>query len=167
MKKVILWLDKYFEESIMLVLLAAMLMLMGLQVFMRYIVARSLSWPEEMIRFSFIWFVFLGMSYCARESIHLRIDLLEGGIPRIKKALNVFQDVVFFVFCIYMIRPALSGIGMQWRNNQTSPALNIPMYLVYSSLFVGLILTLFRLIQKWLRRICAASGGAPQREDQA
>ena len=167
MGKNIAWLDKHFEESIMLVLLATMLALMGLQVFMRYVVARSLSWPEEVIRFSFIWFGFLGMSYCVRENIHIRVELLENALPRIKMALNVLQDVVFFAFCAYMIRPALSSIGMLWSNNQTSPALNIPMYLVYTSLLTGFILTPFRLIQKWYRQICSICGRRPQKEAQA
>lgn len=167
MMKIVRWLDKYFEESVMLVLLGTMLILMGLQVFMRYVLARSLSWPEEMIRFIFIWFVFIGMSYCVRENIHLRVDLLEIGVPRLKKALNVVQDLVFFAFCAYMIRPALAGIGMLMRNGQTSPAMDIPMSLVYASLLLGFVLTMLRFVQKWYRQLRAAFGRAPGQEANA
>ena len=69
-----MWLDKHFEESIMLFLLSVMVILMGLQVFMRYVIARSLSWPEEIIRFGFIWFAFLSF----RRVYHFRLCCLEG-----------------------------------------------------------------------------------------
>jgi TRAP-type C4-dicarboxylate transport system permease small subunit len=120
-----------------------------------------------MIRFIFIWFVFIGMSYCVRENIYLRVDLLETLLPRLKKALGIVQDLVFFAFCAYMIRPALSGIGMLWRNGQTSPAMDVPMYLVYASLLAGFVLSLFRLVQKWYRQIRGAAAGAPPREAKA
>lgn len=77
------WLDKYFEESLMLILLAAMVCIMGLQVFMRYVMQNSLSWPEEMTRYMFIWFVFLGISYGIRNDIHIRVNLLETFFPKL------------------------------------------------------------------------------------
>lgn len=167
MKRIILWLDQYFEESIMLTLLSVMLILMGLQVFMRYAVARSLSWPEEIIRYSFIWFVFIGISYSVKHNIHLKVDLLEMAIPRFKGVLLFLQDIVFFAFCVFMIRPALSGVGMLLRSGQSSAALGVPMWLVYTSLLLGFALTIFRFIQKWWRRLRARYSSGTGQEASA
>lgn len=153
MKKVLLWLDKYMEECVMLVLLAGMVFLMGLQIFMRYVMKASLPWPEELIRYMFIWFVFLGISYGVRYNIHLRVDLLEIGLPKLKPFLNFLQDVVFFAFCLYMIRPAYAAVRALVRNGQTSAAMDMPMYLVYVSLLIGFALTTFRFVQKYVRII--------------
>lgn len=167
MKKILLWLDKYLEECFMLLLLSAMVILMGLQIFMRYVLKASLAWPEEMIRYMFIWFVFLGVSYGVRYNIHLRVDLLEIGLPKLKPVLNVLQDMVFLAFCVYMVQPAYAGVRALIRNGQTSAAMDMPMYLVYMSLFIGFILAIFRFVQKYVLLIGAAlRGGAPAGESQ-
>ncbi len=144
------WVDKYLEESLMLVLLAAMVCIMGLQVFMRYVLASSLSWPEELTRYMFIWFVFLGIGYGIRYDIHIRVNILETFFPKIEKTLRIIQDAVFFGFLIYMIKPALNGVGMMIRTGQHSPAIQVPMYCVYVSLLIGFLIAIVRLIQKYV-----------------
>ncbi len=54
MKKIIHWLDEYLEESLLVILLAAMTVIMGVQVFCRYALSMSLSWSEELTRYLFI-----------------------------------------------------------------------------------------------------------------
>ncbi len=148
--KILRWLDKYFEEVIVLSLLAIMVIIMGIQVFMRYAVNYSLSWPEELTRYMFIWFVFIGMSYAVKYDIHIRINILETFVPKIEKTLRVIQDIFFFVFCCYMLPYAFKAVKMLIKTNQHSPAMQIPMYAVYVALLIGLILTIFRLVQKYV-----------------
>ena len=148
--KILRWLDKYFEEVIVLSLLAIMVIIMGIQVFMRYAVNYSLSWPEELTRYMFIWFVFIGMSYAVKYDIHIRINILETFVPKIEKKLRVIQDIFFFVFCCYMLPYAFKAVKMLIKTNQHSPAMQIPMYAVYVALLIGLILTIFRLVQKYV-----------------
>lgn len=157
MKKILRWLDRNVEESLMMVLLAAMVVFMSLQIFMRYALAASLPWPEELIRYLFIWFVFLGVSYGVREGIHLRVDILEIGVPALKPFLNVLQNLAFLAFCLFMIKPGFTAIRSLARSGQTSAAMDLPMYLVYASLFVGLALGALRLLQKFLRAVAGGS----------
>ena len=79
--------------------------IMGIQVFMRYVLAKSLPWPEELTRYLFIWFVFLGISYGIRYNIHIKVDIIETVFPKVKPFLIVIQDLLFLTFCIMMIRP--------------------------------------------------------------
>ncbi len=58
MKKIIHWLDDNIEEFLMLVFLGAMTLIMGIQVFSRYVLGMSLLWSEELTRYLFIWSVF-------------------------------------------------------------------------------------------------------------
>lgn len=44
MKKVLHWLDAYLEESLLCLALALMAIIMGIQVFSRYVLSTSLSW---------------------------------------------------------------------------------------------------------------------------
>ena len=57
--KIIRWLDDNLEEALLIALLVTMTLLMGLQVFSRYILNASLSWSEELTRYLFIWSGFL------------------------------------------------------------------------------------------------------------
>ena len=46
MKKILHYLDEYLEEFLMVIFLIAMTLIMGIQVFSRYILGMSLSWSE-------------------------------------------------------------------------------------------------------------------------
>jgi TRAP-type C4-dicarboxylate transport system permease small subunit len=151
------WLDEHFEECIMMVLMCIMVAIMTLQVFMRYVMNNSLSWPEEMTRYLFIWFVFLGISYAIKYDRHLRVDILLNYLPeRFKKKLLFIDDVLFLVFAVYLIKPSLRVIQKLIETYQVSPALRMPMYIVYLGLLVGILLTLLRLIQKFISSVFLA-----------
>ena len=53
MKKTLHWLDENLEEFLLVVMLAAMTLIMGIQIFSRYALGESLSWSEEVTRFLF------------------------------------------------------------------------------------------------------------------
>lgn len=64
MKKAIHWLDEYLEEFLMVVFLIAMTLIMGIQVFSRYILGVSLSWSEEITRYHKISVYLVGIFKC-------------------------------------------------------------------------------------------------------
>lgn len=146
---IIKWLDDNFEESVMKVLLCLIVVVMGLQVFMRYVMNNSLSWAEEISRYFFIWFTFLGVSYSVKNEKHIRVDILKNYIPeKIWNALIFIGYIIFMIFCGYLIINGWSVITSLFITQQSSPALRLPMYVVYLSFFVGLILTAIRIVQK-------------------
>lgn len=72
MKKILHWLDENLEEFILVIFLIAMTLIMGIQVFCRYVLGMSLSWSEELTRYLFIWCGFLSVSYCSKNAFLLR-----------------------------------------------------------------------------------------------
>lgn len=148
--KFIKWLNDNLEETLMGISLWFIVLIMGLQVVMRYIFKQSISWSEESSRYFFIWFTFLGISYAVHNNSHIRLDIIETLIPKLKKPLEITGDVFFLAFCVYMIKPGMKVISFLMGSNQLSPALQFPMYFVYASLLIGLFLTTFRLIQKYV-----------------
>ena len=48
MKKILHWLDENLEEFILVIFLIAMTLIMGIQVFCRYVLGMSLSCPKNL-----------------------------------------------------------------------------------------------------------------------
>ena len=74
MKKTLHWLDENLEEFLLVVMLAAMTLIMGIQIFSRYALGQSLSLSEEVTRFLFIWSGFLSVSYCSKKCLSIKIE---------------------------------------------------------------------------------------------
>lgn len=55
MKKTVIWLDNYLEEFFMVISLILMTVIMGIQVFSRYVLGSAPSWSEEITRYLFVW----------------------------------------------------------------------------------------------------------------
>ena len=104
MRKVIRWLDDYLEEVLLVAALAAMAVIMGVQVFCRYVLGASLSWSEELTRYIFIWAGFLSISYCTKKCISIKIEQFVALFPKRGKALfkvvNHTFELILFVYLL-------------------------------------------------------------------
>ena len=150
MKKILHYLDEYLEEFLMVVFLIAMTLIMGIQVFSRYILGMSLSWSEEITRYLFIWSAFLSVSLCTRKCISIKIDQFIQLFPKRGKSLwKVLNLTVEFVFFVYLIPYSFIYLKNTIESGQVSPACGIPMYYVQAAPFVCFIITAFRIAQRW------------------
>lgn len=151
MKKAIYWLDENLEEFLLILLLIGMTLIMGLQVFSRYLLGKSLSWSEELTRYFFIWSGFLSVSYCSKKCLSIKIEQFVALFPRrgqaIFKLVNHTFELIFFV---YMIPFAYSYMMSAVESGQVSPACSIPMYYVQAAPFVSFLLVTFRILQRWV-----------------
>jgi len=148
MAKVIDWLNEHLEEYVLCNLLAVISIVMMLQVIMRYVFNASLTWAEELCRYAFIWSAFVSIGFTIREKSILTltffVDILPKTIGRVVTILAKFITVVFFIVIFVYSVPMIEKI---YLTNQKSPALNIPMYIVYLSIVVGSFLTIIRSVQ--------------------
>lgn len=159
MKKLIKWLDHYLEESILTVLLLAMAVIMGVQVFSRFVLKESLSWTEELTRYLFIWSGFLSVSYCSKRCISIKIEQFVARFSRRTKAIiKVINHTCELAFFFYMIPFAWSYMMSAVESGQVSPALSLPMYYVQAAPFVSFVLVAFRILQRWIIEFRIARG---------
>ena len=151
MTKAIKWLDHNLEEFILTLLLLAMAVIMGVQVFSRFALKASLSWTEELTRYLFIWAGFLSVSYCSKRCISIKIEQFVAKFSRRTKAIiKVVNHTIELAFFFYMIPFAFSYMMSAVESGQVSPALGIPMYYIQAAPFVSFILVAFRIIQRWI-----------------
>ena len=151
MKKIINCIDEYLEEIILVFLLAAMAVIMGIQVFCRYALSMSLTWSEELTRYLFIWAGFLSVSYCTKKCISIKIEQFVALFPTRGKALfKVVNHTIELVLFLYLIPFAWKYFYSAIETGQVSPALGIPMYYVQAAPLAGFILVAIRIIQRWI-----------------
>ena len=78
------WLDDCLEKFLLFLALAAMAVIMGIQVFCRSVLFMSLSWSEELTRCLFIWSGFLSVSCCTIYCISIKIEQVAARLSRRK-----------------------------------------------------------------------------------
>lgn len=152
MKKAILWLDKNAEEVLLGVAMVTMFVILLLQTVLRYCFNAALKWPEELSRYVFIWYVFVGMSYCERYHTHLIVDFLTAFFPKIKKAYSIIGDISVLVFSGVMAAAGVEKLQSLLTSGQLSPAMEIPMFYCYLALEVGFVLCVIRAVQSLVMR---------------
>ena len=162
--KILKLLDDHFEEAIIFVALAAMSLIIAVQVLMRYGFQASLSWSEEVARYLFIWLIYVGISYGVKKSAHVSVTALDLVLsPRAQHIMKIISTFVFLAFAltvVYYGRAVCATIG---RLGQEAPATGISMWMVYAAVPTGFTLTCIRLIQR-LRELFTTpvdSGSAP------
>lgn len=156
--KVIKWLDNYIEEILLAILTTIMVTTIFMQVALR-LLDNSLSWSEELARFSFIWLVYIGISYGVKKQRHIKIDIMLQILKGKKRIiLTTISNVLFLAFAIFVVIFGYSIGETLLSYGQKSPALEIPMGLVYMATPVGMGLTAIRLIQNIIRNLKALFG---------
>lgn len=114
--------DKNLERWVMFVLLAGMTLVLGIQIFCRFVLNNSLTWSEELARFMFIWSTFLSIGFCLKEGISLKIDTLISLFPKkVQAVILLLGDVVMTVFFLYLLPSAWEFAYAQWKTARPAP----------------------------------------------
>lgn len=116
------------------------MVLTTLNVVLRFFGA-SFVWGEELIRFSMIWIVFLGAGVLVYNDKHITMDMIFSALPaKLRHVVSIIISIIALI-----TGAALSVISgkVVWKVamlGQKSPAGQVPVWIVYISLFVGFVL---------------------------
>ncbi|HEY9010742.1 MAG TPA: TRAP transporter small permease [Devosia sp.] len=132
--------------------LVAMTVIVGWQVFTRYVLNWSNAWTEPAAVLLMSWFIFLGAAVGIRENYHLGFDVLLYVLPKSsKRVLRSISDVVVIAFGAGMIYFGLQLVALGWPARL--PSLGIPEGVKYLPIvFGGVLIILFaleRLLLRW------------------
>ena len=122
--------------------------LLFVQVVMRVIFQSSLSWSEELSRFAFVWFAFMGASYAARLGAHNRVTFQFKLVPKIVGHISqLIADLIWIGFNTVMTVKSVETINDMLEFPFYSPALDLPMHYVYMLIPFAFTLISVRIIQ--------------------
>lgn len=127
----------------------AVLVVVGFaQVLFRFVFESPLSWSEELIRYVFVWSVFLTAAIAFRLDLHIEVDFLTTWYPpRLRRAMArvAWGCVVLFVAVLFVLGTRL--VLAPSVRLQKSPAMEIPMAVPYAAVPVGAALMMVNVLR--------------------
>ena len=148
------WIDLNIEKVLASTLLAAIVMLIFGNVFMRYVMNASLSWGEELTLWLFVWFVWLGVSYAFHTGDHVRITVLRDILSdRARLIADAVIAILVLGFLVILTIECIKLIMLPFVASQKSVVLGLPIPILYASAPVGAGLSAIRVTQHLFRTL--------------
>lgn len=120
----------YLLDCVLVLLLAAMTVMVFVNVVLRYGFGNGLDISDEMSRFCFVWLIFLGSISAMRRNMHMGFDLVVTTVgPSARRVLLTVANGLILAVCLLI----LTGTIMQWHVNATNiaPVTRMPMIWVF------------------------------------
>ncbi|MCB6992064.1 TRAP transporter small permease [bacterium 210820-DFI.6.37] len=150
MKKIINFYNK-FEEIFLVVLLVAMVLLIFVQVVLRYIFNSSLSWSEELSRILFIWVSWIGISLGQKKGEHIKITMVTDKLKgNAKKIMLLLADVCTIVILVILCVKGTEVVSQTMGLGAAMPGTGCPKWLVYSAVPVSCLLMTIRVAKDFV-----------------
>lgn len=112
------------------ILLVVMVIVISINVFMRYVLNSGLRWSEEIALVLVVWFTFISMAMGVKNHLHIHLNLLPTNLPpKLDKLLLKFENVLMLfcgiVFLIY------GTILTQFTMKSILPGTGLPAGIMY------------------------------------
>lgn len=130
-----------------------------MQVIWRYVFNSPFMWTEELARDLGIWMVMLCVSVVLKEDRHLGFDIMP---EKWKPALGLVTNAAVLFFSISLFVSSIRFV--QVSAGRESPAIRMPLWILYSALPVGLALLLIAAIRATVRNIRSLGKGKDENE---
>lgn len=113
-----------------------------------YLKGINLTWAQEVCMFMFVWMAKFGAAYGVRTGVHVGVDVALEQMQSKSK----HRVILFGLMCGALFTFIIGSFGTRFvwhlsHTDQTSPDLEMPMWLVYLAIPVGSYLMSFRFMQ--------------------
>lgn len=133
MKKALFYLFNNFEKLVANLCLLTLVVLLGSQVFSRYVLQAGISWTEELSRFSFIWFVYISGSLAAQAGTHIRVTVIVDRLPPAwKNACLILADLMWVLFNCAIVVSGVLLLQIMLKHPMYSASLYVSMAYIYA-----------------------------------
>ncbi|MBW2146990.1 MAG: TRAP transporter small permease [Deltaproteobacteria bacterium] len=154
MKKVMSAVNNNLEEVICAFLLSTVIVLMGFQVFGRYVFGYVSPVCEEVSRWAFVWLIYFGAAMGAKRGRHFRVSVYKLIFKgRADTVVTIFGDCIWLGFNLFMVIIGLQFVNSVIQQQYLSPALMFPMKYIYPIIPLGFLLIAVRMITFSIKNI--------------
>ncbi len=139
-----------------------MVVLICIEVILRYVFNRSLIWMVELEIYLFLFSFLMAAGYAFKHDKHVRVDLFYANYSKKKKAwINLIGGIFLLTpWCIISIIGCLRYANISWRIGEVSqqPGGLPAVYLLKFSIVLGFILLLIQGIASIIKSILIING---------
>lgn len=144
-------LDLTVEDAVSLGFFVALLVVVFLQFFTRYVLNNSFGWTEEIARYLLIATVFSGCLRAARRGGHMSLDLLgRWRGQRWEAVLRRVSDLISLAF--YSVLAVLAWQMAGRLNSQRMAVIDLPVSILYYLISVVFAVLVLRAVISFLRQ---------------
>ena len=139
-----------------------------IQVFLRYFFGTGFFWAEELVVYTIVWTAFLAASAAIRSGEHLSVEII-NLLARGRMSQAIVARTIAVVGVVASASLAVFGTGfvmVAHEFGQLSPALQIPMWIVYLVIPLAGVLMTIRFAQR-LFGLPPSTDGLPAAENGA
>ncbi|MGB5663044.1 TRAP transporter small permease [Eudoraea sp.] len=124
--------DKVLAKLLILIM-SIMVINVLWQVFSRYFLGAPSSFTDELARYLMIWLGILGAAYVSGRNKHVAIDVLPSRLSaKTQKKLRLIVRILIILFCLLaLVIGGFRLVYVTYLLDQFSPALQVPLALVY------------------------------------
>lgn len=129
-------------NAVAAVLLASAVMMMSVQVFRRVVLNAPMTWAEEVVRYAFVWAVYLGAILALIRDSHIRVLVL---VERFGETGRLWSDrlswLINLVVLAYLLYWSID-LAWQYRSNEFYTLPGVPQLIFYLSVPVSVAIML-------------------------
>ena len=156
MKKAIEFIEKTpVTKIVSSILIMAMAVIMTMNVVTRYVFNFSFKWGDEILRYMAVYLAFIGTAAAWEYAgTHVAVTLfVEKVLPeKVRPAIRLLSDIITLVFLGFVTRYGFVLVKKIQASHQASPALRVPMYLVYMIVPICMIISILHVILQIVHR---------------
>lgn len=134
-------------NAISAVLVAAIAFTMSLQVFQRFVLNRSLPWPDELVGNLLVALAMFGATLAMRDGEHLRVRVLWYAVPKpLVNVIRVSADLISIGFLLLVAWASWPNVVRMWRVNLTT--LDVPIAVFVATVPLCFVLMSYYVIRR-------------------
>lgn len=139
--------------NFLVIIMAVMVINVLWQVASRFIIGTPSSFTDELARYLMIWIGILGAAYVSGRNMHVAIDVLPRRFsPPTQKRLMLVVRLLIIFFCLTaMVIGGSRLVYITYVLGQNSPALQVPLAVVYMVIPVSGVLIIYYKISDILK----------------
>ena len=153
--------DRYFEETVLIATLSLITVIVFCQVVLRYVFSFVPPFMDETSVWLFIWTIWIGVAYCFKHRLHIRITVGIDWLPaNIRAVVEIAVELIVLAFFMYMcwwgyVQASSTTIMMQKSTVIINPLTGeqFSMSFLYAAVPLGSLLSCYRLIRSLCGRI--------------
>lgn len=137
--------DKYLSttEAVLAgVFYSAMVVIVFAGVIMRYLLKIPNLYGEEVSRYLMIACIFIGVAVACRRKMHMNVEMFVNAFPKpVGHAIKFIVHLVVIGVYVFMTYQGVMMVVQMQTFAQTSPAMRMPMWIMYAIITLGFALS--------------------------